>query len=173
MWKKILTTGVSAAIVTVAVAEAGILAPKSTNQRYTVNYARSSAGYPTINTIVSITSRSTKPNDISVAFFDQQGALQCLAVGSVNVGQTRMFGTTAWADEFSYSPINVDFPAFRVADSTVSPPTTTQDICDDVEGRVEIYSKYPNLQVAPWLVSSGTMTAIPMQAKKQSSKGGH
>ncbi len=177
MWKK-AAVAISVLVVTGAAVNADALTPTSRNLRYTGNYGRASIGYdfgPTMNTVVSITNRASKPNDIAVAFLGQQGDMQCLAVGKMNPGQTGGFGTTAGIDpeSYNYSPVTVNFPAFRVAEPSVSPPTTTQDICDDFEGRVEIYSQLPNLQVAPWLINNGNLTSIPMQSKKQSSKGGH
>jgi len=135
--------------------------------RYTVNYASGGHQGEGLETVVAITNRHKKDNSILVQFKDSAGKLVCEAAANMPSDQTKKFATTAPVPPFSA----IDYPAF-ITDAATNPPTTGP--CPPFQGRAEIYSTNPNIQVAPFLsADTGGLTVIPVQKGTQATKGGY
>ncbi len=183
----VIAAAVLAATTNMAAAQTTGLAPlplTSPYFRYTVNYASKSASDPaygpTVDTVVSITNRAAN-NRIAVLFKDMLGSPVCLAVQNyigtlrtLNLGTEYEYDDT-WGEGYYYgkAPFYNTLAYMVAEDFNPKAPTTIDQPCQDFIGHAEIYSLKPQIQAVPWLVTNRQPTAIPMQFKSQSTKGGH
>jgi hypothetical protein len=142
--------------------------------RYTVNYAVSasdpsgSVGIPGTETAVQIINRhsSQKMGCVYVLFKDKDGVVQGVAQGSIPPNGSKVFATSAnVSNSGTPPPFMVDYSASAVDTSSATQVVGSGDSMPvPFEGRAEIYSKNPKLQVAPFVMQSGGgMSVVPVQ----------
>ena len=143
--------------------------------RYTVNYAVSnpdpsgSVGIPGAETAVHIINRHPashhKAGCVYVLFKDKDGVTQGIAQGTIPPNGSRVFATSEnVSNAGTPPPFIVDYPAAAADTSSAAQVIPSIDpINVPFEGRAEIYSYNPLLQVAPFVVDHGAMSAVPVQ----------
>ena len=139
--------------------------------RYTVNYAVSnSSATPVAETAIHIINRSRKNEAcVYVVFKDKDGVEKGVAQGFIPANGSKVFATATTADAVSPPPpFVVDYAATVVNTDTPDLPLQTP-----FEGRAEIYSRNPSMQVAPFMTSGSSISNLPVQKSVQSTKGGH
>lgn len=148
--------------------------------RYTVNYAVSnpdpsgSVGIPGAETAVHIINRHPashhKAGCVYVLFKDKDGVTQGIAQGTIPPNGSRVFATSEnVSNSGTPPPFIVEYPAAAVDTSSAAQVTPSIDpLKVPFEGRAEIYSYNPHLQVAPFVVDHGAMTVVPVQRGKTS-----